>query len=174
MVSCSQLCFPHAVFPLAGQQSARPLARVAGAQRNVRPFCCWVTLLGWGVGCLLTAVTVSGCSGRSTVPMYDVSGAVTFDGTPLAHGSIVFDSVDGLTAPVMGGIEEGRYAVKAPIGEKIVRVDAVRTLDQKDQYGSAVTESFIPQRYNSDSRLRMTVSAIDMNAFDVDIESSTR
>jgi hypothetical protein len=74
----------------------------------------------------------------------------------------------------MGAIEEGRYAVKAPAGEKIVRVDAVRTLDQKDQYGSAVTESFIPQKYNSDSRLRMTVSAIDMNPFDVDMESSTR
>jgi hypothetical protein len=174
MASRSQVCFPHAVCPLAGRHSTRPVTRVAGVPPNVRLFCDWVALFGWGVGFLLTAVAVPGCSGHGTVPTYDVSGAVTFDGTPLPHGSIVFDSVDGLTAPVMGAIEEGRYAVKAPAGEKIVRVDAVRTLDQKDQYGSAVTESFIPQKYNSDSRLRMTVSAIDMNPFDVDMESSTR
>lgn len=122
----------------------------------------------WLLGGLLLFV---GCS-SGTTPMVEVTGTVTFDGQPLDHGSIVFDSADGLAPPVMGGIEGGRYTVGVPEGEKVVRIDAVRTLERKDQYGSPITESFIPSAYNGESLLRMRVTPGATNTFDVAIDSS--
>lgn len=145
--------------PHAGRRPARgPTGHLAARRGGLSA--------AWLCGGLLLA---GGCSGGG-VPLFPVEGTVTFEGRPLERGSIVFDSADGLAAPVMGGIEAGRYRIDAPEGEKIVRIDAVRTLERKDQYGSPITESFIPSGYNGESQLRMRVVAGGVNTFDVAME----
>jgi hypothetical protein len=119
-----------------------------------------------------TAVMVGGCARGPSVPMYPVTGAVTFDGSPVERGSVVFDPADGKSPPVMAGIEGGRYEARVPQGEKIVRVDAVRTTDKSDEYGGRITESFISRTYNDASTMRMTVSADGPNTFDIVMESA--
>lgn len=116
-------------------------------------------------------VGTGGCGRGTSVPMYPVSGAVTFDGSPVEKGSITFDAVDNRSPPVMGGIENGRYEVRVPAGEKIVRIDAVRSAERQDQYGSQVFESFIPREFNEASKLRATISPNEANEVDIVMKS---
>lgn len=117
-------------------------------------------------------VVGGGCGRGVSVPKYPVSGAVTFDGSPVEKGSITFDAADMSTPPAMGGIENGRYQVEVPEGEKIIRIDAVRASKKADQYGSQAFESFIPREYNEASKLRATVSPTGVNQVDVTMESN--
>ena len=45
-----------------------------------------------------------------------------------------------------------------PAGEKIIRISAVRTTGETDQYGEPVTESYIPAKYNTRTELKRTVA----------------
>lgn len=70
----------------------------------------------------------------------------------------------------MGGIENGEIKAEVTAGEKIVRISAVRTLEKKDQYGEAITESYIPDKYNGASKLRETISADGENKLAIELE----
>jgi hypothetical protein len=114
---------------------------------------------------VLAALALQGC-GDSGPKTYSVTGTVTFGGQPVEQGSIVFDPVDGLGTSAMGGIQNGSYTAEVPEGEKIVRISAVRTLTEKDQYGEFITESYIPDKYGAESELRKTVKSGEDNKFD--------
>lgn len=118
---------------------------------------------------LLLAVPGIGC-GDSKAAVYPVTGTVTFDGTPIENGSIVFDPADGKGGAAMAGIVNGEITGEVPSGEKILRISAVRTSGKKDQYGEEETESFIPEKYNLKSDLKETVSAEGENRFVIDLK----
>ncbi len=115
-------------------------------------------------------ISLQSCSKSDGVPKYPVTGSVTMGGKPIEKGSIVFDPVDGHGASAMGGIENGQFTAEVPPGEKILRISAVRTTAEKDQYGSLITESYIPAKYNLESQIRKTVTPSEENKFDLALE----
>lgn len=118
---------------------------------------------------LLSSVSLLGC-GEAKDPVYKVTGKVTYDGTPIENGSIVFDPADGKGVSAMAGITNGEISGEVPEGEKILRINATRTLDKQDQYGEPITESYIPEKYNLKSDLKETVSSSGENNFVIDLK----
>jgi hypothetical protein len=119
---------------------------------------------------VLGIVSLQSCNKAKQNPTHLVTGSVTLGGKPIEKGSIVFDPVDGHGASAMGGIENGKFTAKVPAGEKILRISAVRTTDQKDQYGSFISESYIPAKYDRESQIKKTVEPNDKNKFDLALE----
>lgn len=125
----------------------------------------------FGIALVVTAVlSLQGCGGSGGPTTYTVTGSVTLGGSPIEEGSIVFDPADGQGTSAMGGIKNGQFTAKVPEGEKIIRISAVRTTNQIDQYGEPVTESYIPAKYNTESEIRKTVSADGPNKFDLELD----
>jgi hypothetical protein len=91
-------------------------------------------------------------------------------GNPIENGSIVFDPADGHGTSAMGGIENGRFTAQVPAGDKILRLNAVRTTGEKDQYGALVSESYIPAKYNLESQITKTVKPNEENKFDLTLD----
>jgi len=118
---------------------------------------------------VLGIMLLNGC-GDSGTSTYPVTGTVTLGGTPIEKGSIVFDPADGHGTSTMGGIENGQFTAQVPAGEKIIRINAVRTTDEKDQYGELITESYVPEKYNSESDIKKTVKPGEENKFDLALE----
>src|SRR5262245_8805828 len=74
----------------------------------------------------LTLLPLSGCgAGTATV-----TGDVTYDGQPVADGSITLRPADG-KGPVCGAdIKEGKYtATDVPRGPKVVRIEAYKKVN---------------------------------------------
>jgi hypothetical protein len=111
-----------------------------------------------------------GCGPSGGAHTYPVTGTVTLGGSPIAEGSIVFDPADGQGSAAMGGIQGGQFTATVPAGEKIIRISAVRTTGETDQYGEPVTESYIPAKYNTDSEIRRTVNPGEANKFDIALD----
>lgn len=125
------------------------------------------------LGIVVTVVVLTllvGCGPADGVRTYPVTGLVTFQGEPLEAGSIIFDPVDGQGPAAMGGIEQGQIKAKVPEGEKIVRISAVRVTDKKDEYGNLITESYVPEKYNTNSSIRIDVKPEGDNPLNVDLE----
>jgi hypothetical protein len=116
---------------------------------------------------VLGIISLQGCSQSAGPDTYPVTGSVTMGGKPIEKGSIVFDPADGQGTSAMGGIENGQFTAEVPPGEKILRVNAVRTTDQKDQYGAVISESYIPAKYNLESQIKKTVNPGEENKFDL-------
>jgi hypothetical protein len=118
------------------------------------------------LGCSL----LPSCSKSNQRAVYHVTGSVTMGGKPIETGSITFDPADGQGTSAMGGIEKGQFTAEVPPGDKILRISAVRVTDKKDQYGSLISESYIPAQYNLNSQLKRTVSPNEKNKFDLSLE----
>jgi hypothetical protein len=81
---------------------------------------------------LLVSLVLTGCGG---IKYGDVTGRVTYKGSPLPAGKVVFWPQASGGAPASAPIEEdGSYAVSVPVGEASVTVE---------------TESFSPKAQNS-------------------------
>lgn len=124
----------------------------------------------------LLVMAITGC-GPGGPPTYPVTGMVTFEGKPIPDGQIIFfPTEEGLT-PDAGPIKDGKFSFVAREGEKRVQIEATRevpgkTIPQPPPLTGTipVTEMYIPEVYNSKSKLRVTVtdSAPD-NQFDFDL-----
>jgi len=145
----------------AGTQSGRGWSRVDHPRRALRTAAVLIAWLG---------AAATGCGGPKGPPTFEVSGDVTFAGKPVEQGSIVFDPVSGTGGSAIAGIDNGRYSARVPAGEMILRVSAVRTTGEKDQYGEPVSESYIPSRYNQESTLRRTIEPRRGNRVDLVLE----
>lgn len=111
---------------------------------------------------VIAASVFVGCGGGAKGPaMHPVAGTVTLDGQPLAQGSIVFDSADGKGAAAGCGIKNGAFKGTCPVGAKIVRISASKETGEKDEYGSVVSVSLIPDAYNESSTLKADIAAKD-------------
>jgi hypothetical protein len=125
---------------------------------------------------VVPCLAAAGCSSRLTYP---VQGAVTHDSVPVVQGTITFEPADG-KGPTAGGlIKDGRYAVVcAAPGGKVVRITATRETGRKiaaDPVAGAPMvdeiESFIPEGYNVNSKLRCDIAAAESNAIDFHLTS---
>ena len=118
----------------------------------------------------LTLAVLHGCGGSDEIEKFQVTGTVTYQGKPIEKGSITFDPADNQGISAMGGIENGQYTAEVPPGEKIIRISAVRVTDEKDEYGEAITETYIPAKWNQDSQLKKTVKPGEENKFDLALD----
>ncbi len=110
---------------------------------------------------LVVCLGLPACSETSDKPeMTTVSGTVTLDGTPLKEGAIVADPVDQKGLPAQAAIVDGKFTLQATPGEKSIRINAVETTAEQDEYGSAITRELIPAEYNSETTLTETVAAV--------------
>ena len=114
-----------------------------------------------------------GPKGPKTVP---VSGVVTFDGKPLAKGSLMMVPEDPSLPPEGADITDGKFQCRAKPGKNNVEIRATRppkglrvdpTLPSKTGW-----EQYIPARYNNQTELRAEVSDGSQNEFQFDLKSN--
>jgi hypothetical protein len=132
-----------------------------------------------GVLATIAALTLlPGCNnGRPSV-----SGEVTFNGQPVAEGTISLEPADGNGPSVGGKIVRGKYELTgnaAPLpGKKLVRISATHKTGRKVQARmSQPTElvdevaPLIPPAYNTRSKLSCEVTATGPNRCDFHLKS---
>jgi hypothetical protein len=108
--------------------------------------------------CCLTLV---GCGGANGPKKQMVTGKVTFENTPIDEGRITFRGQDGKIGSYSAPIKNGSYSVEAEVGSYTVEITASRmtgkfvtTIEGKSEVG----EMYIPEKYNSKSKLQKEVS----------------
>lgn len=132
----------------------------------------------WYCGVLGSIALLVGCGGGGG--RQSVSGMVRLKGVPVASGFIEFDPEDG-RSQAGAEIREGQFLVAAARGLRegvyVVRISAA---ERKTNPGpsappgpeneGAVQQDLIPPKYNSNSELRVTVTADQANTFTFDLE----
>ncbi len=120
--------------------------------------------------CLLLLASiglVAGCGPSDG--LITISGSVTLDGEPVEDGSISLMPINGGS---MGGglIENGYYSAKSSPGEMAVQIHAHKMVQKKnptrEEIERGLTEdsiSIIPNVYNRQSKLRITVAPDQRN-----------
>jgi hypothetical protein len=95
------------------------------------------------------------CAGCGSAPSdtVPVHGTATFDGQPIAKGSIVLIPVDGKTASDGGAIVDGKFDLRAKPGKKRVEIHASREGKFDPVMGQAEQVGYIPAKYNTQSTL---------------------
>lgn len=129
-------------------------------------------------GFALAALVVAGCSSKvASLPVANVSGDVTFEGKPLAKGTISF-ATDG-RSPQVFDIRDGKYSGAAMIGPNQIQISSKKpaAAGAKDPSGGRMQASggtaeqeAIPATYNSASKETRVVEAGGANKFDFDIK----
>jgi hypothetical protein len=115
---------------------------------------------------------IVGCGGGPRpVP---VGGSVTFDGKPLADGSILF-AVLG-EPPAMFEVKDGRYQGMVVPGHLRVEVTALRPVQGRvthrlGEKEEPAVESFVPVKYNRRSTLTAEVTPQGPNQFAFELKS---
>lgn len=124
----------------------------------------------FGLGILLFA----GCGGPSGPKMYKITGTVTVDGAPLPIGTVLLLPVDGAGGSFGADVLDGRFEIQSSAGEKTVMINGYRLSEtQLGPTGKPGTEQYLPDQYNRDSILKLTVS--DAGPFEANfpLESQT-
>lgn len=133
---------------------------------------------------LLLLLTLGGC-GESQAPCM-TQGKVQFDGEPVENGSLRFDLLgDEATVSGKGMISKGQYQIPLDqgmvAGEYLVSIYATRNTGRtipapERMEGTPATVSevvqYIPERYNTNSILRVTLSAGE-NSNDFNLQSQS-
>jgi hypothetical protein len=105
-------------------------------------------------------LAVVGCS-----PAADVSGSVSYDGTPVADGSITFVPADGQTPTAGGTVKDGKYACRVPVGAMKVSITSAKEVGRKKLYQTKdspdmpVMKEVLPEKYNMKTQLTYEVTA---------------
>jgi hypothetical protein len=127
---------------------------------------------------LLALQAIAGC-GDAGPERAEVLGKVTFEGTPVASGSIAFIPAPGTTGPSVGGaINDGAYRIarsQGPVlGSYRVEIRATRKTGRQVAAGEGAddpaamvdeVEMFIPEKYHSQSTLTADIQS-GVNEFD--------
>lgn len=104
---------------------------------------------------------VAGCGGDG-LTRGSVNGQVTFEGQPVANGTIVFTPTGGTKGPVaMTEISNGQYTITnhAPVvGKHSVKIEGVRDTAKKDELGRVIGEQYIPAKYNQKTTLTADIA----------------
>ena len=108
----------------------------------------------------LALATLVGCGDRSP-QLCTVTGTVTLDGVPLAHGELTFRPAEAGVAPRAATVRDGRYRADLPPGRMVVEVHAAgpATGPPTRDMGPGF-EELVPARYRGpESVLTIVVSA---------------
>ena len=114
-----------------------------------------------------TIWTCIGC-GPSRPPTYTVTGTVTFEGTPIEDGDILFEPLENSALRGEGGkIKAGAFTVKANPGKNKISIRASkRNPDKKGPMGEPIPEDYIPEHYNDASILSESIAPNNENRLD--------
>jgi len=140
----------------AKSQSRKDISAFAPSRLCVIPCCILLFLAGCG-------------SGR-----FPVAGEVTYDGKPVAEGTISFEPADGKGPTTGGKISGGKYEFKgnaAPLpGKKTVRIYAARKTGRQVEVKHSKPkqlvdeiERYIPDVYNTKTTLTCEVADRETN-----------
>ena len=132
----------------------------------------------WSVTCVIVAwfvVVFSGCGSDDPLNRQGLSGTVTFDGQPLANGTIEFQPKgNGFGSGAM--IENGEFLIPAakglPPGDYIVRVSAATGKAEPEEApgeSDTLAVELIPPEFNTESGVRFTVKDGEDNVFELKI-----
>ncbi len=104
-----------------------------------------------------------GCGSGGKPETIEVSGNVTFDGSPVTNGEIIFRDAAGVLRGCGGPIADGKYSFEASPGSKKVEITAIReipgkTVEANPGEVTAVMEMYIPAKYNEQTTLTTEVS----------------
>ncbi|MFM8274072.1 MAG: hypothetical protein ACKODX_17325 [Gemmata sp.] len=106
------------------------------------------------------AALVAGCGGGDA--WGDVSGTVSYDGTPVEDGAISFIPADGKGQGGGGTIKDGKYAAKVSVGNMKVQVSGSKVVSKKKVYNTPdspvmpVTAEILPPRYSDREKTELT------------------
>lgn len=96
--------------------------------------------------------------------LYEITGKVTFDGTPVAKGDITLRPEKTSTAPQGATIKDGSFQMKANEGKYKVEIISTRVvLGKKGPMGEDAIEEFIPEKYNTKTTLGAEVKSSGKN-----------
>ncbi len=120
----------------------------------------------------VASLLLIGCGKTSGPETQTVTGSVTFDGTPVAEGEIVFRDAAGQTRSCGGPIKDGKYSFDASPGSKKVEITAMRDVPGKMDTSNPgvevpLREQYIPANYNTKSTLTAEVSGSDPIDFEL-------
>lgn len=124
-------------------------------------------------GLFLALAVGLGC--HSEPPLYDVTGTVSLDGTPIEDGEIVFVAADNGSTPGVSRIVRGEYALKLTAGTKKVKIAASRKVPGKGAMGEDfVYQSYVPPRFNEQTTLEAEVKPDSANRFDFKLDTKVK
>jgi hypothetical protein len=102
-------------------------------------------------------LAAAGGCGSSGPRVYEVTGSVTLDNTPLPDGDITFFPAEKDVAPDGGKIKDGHFKVKVKEGKKQVVIQARRLVPGKTgPMGEPASEDYIPARYSDKEKTELT------------------
>ena len=114
---------------------------------------------------LIFSILLIGCSGCSD-GLKSVSGKIDYDGKPVETGRISFITEGGAGTTYTGNCKNGRYSIRVPEGEFLVRITSVKFEKLENPVdtgvGTKITERtihLVPDTYGMRSRLKITVDA---------------
>lgn len=97
---------------------------------------------------------IVGCSSRGG-DMH-ISGKVTVEGELAESGTIIFTPQDGQTKVAGGVIENGRYQIEVPPGEKIVQIRVVRLESHE------IRDSITGKTFQTEKPIRLTTKEYEL------------
>ncbi len=119
---------------------------------------------------VLTLFTGLGCAGGTDAPQtVRVTGKVTFDGQPVAHGEILFESADGQGQSDAAPITAGSYTAHVTHGEKKVSIKSTVESPEKAADGMPNFVELIPAKYNTATELKARISSSHKNPLDFEL-----
>lgn len=112
------------------------------------------------------------CGCDSGPRLYEVTGKVTLDGVPVAKGDVTFRAENPSIPPQGASIKEGVFSLKANEGKFKVEIIATRPVPgKKGPMGEDAIEEYIPEQYNTNSRLSAEVKPSPKNTITFDLTS---
>ena len=124
-----------------------------------------------GAALLFLSWIAPGC-GPDGPARYPVSGSVTFAGLPRPDGDISFIPDPPGPRAYTATTSEGRYALEATAGAKRVQIQASRFVGPENKImGLRAKQQYVPERYNVETTLMVTVSPDSDNQFDFPLTS---
>lgn len=126
-----------------------------------------------GIGILLAAVLLAPGGCQQGPRTYKVTGTVSYDGRPVPDGGVIFHPADD-TAPAHGTITDGRFELQAVQGSHRVEIRAAREAPELRSSMGPVFVDYIPDRYNSQSKLTREVVPGAANHFDFALEADRK
>ncbi|TWT90380.1 hypothetical protein Mal64_07690 [Pseudobythopirellula maris] len=134
----------------------------------------------------LACVAMLFLAGCSSSPQREIRGQVSLDGQPLESGEILFKPTAGSVGPTAGSsITDGEYSIPA-VAQGVIAGNQYQVSitsmagsgrmapDPNEPTGQReLLENIVPERYNTDTELTITVSADKSeNVFDFPLEST--
>ena len=145
------------------------------------PFCRYPVRHHQGISFLLVLLAIIAGCGRGGLRRLDVHGTVSYQGTPVDDGEIVFSPRASGLPMAVGTIVGGKYGVPKQLGPALgayeVKITAFRKTGKKvspspyseQRLAADEVEQIIPAKYNEATELRVELGA-DQSQYDFKLD----